>query len=222
MTNPEPIIRLPSLEKEVYRPDYSAHIEIVAKVVYFEIAKAASSTIRSVLGTTTSIRSLGPERFFELVDSSEAFIFSFVRNPYARLVSCYKDKFAPCPVSFKRGCMKDAHRYFGRELRSLPPNEPLPLPMFVEMACATNESGTDGHWLLMDRMIPKRTVQCHFIGRVESIETDLLVVEGHLGRRFPMQHLNKTDSSPSILTPDLKRKIFHAYRADFDRFGYLP
>jgi hypothetical protein len=98
---------------------------------------------------------MGPKAFFELIDSPNSFVFSFVRNPNSRLVSCYADKFAQYPVTYRRGSMKDAHRCFSRELKRLPFDEPLPFPMFVDMACATNRTGTDGHWLLMDRMVPK-------------------------------------------------------------------
>lgn len=222
MRDPEPVARLRSLEQEIYRPDYCTHIVLDVAIVYFEVAKAASSTIHSVLGSPTSIRSIGPKKFFDIVDSPGTFVFSFVRNPYTRLVSCYKDKFARYPVTNRLGCMKDAHRYFGRELRRLPSDEPLPLPMFVELACATNKTGTDGHWLMMDRMIPKDSVRCHFIGRVERINEDLGVIEERVGRRLPQKHLNKTNSNASVLTPELRQKVYNAYRGDFERFEYSP
>ena len=81
-----------------------------------------------------------------MVDDASHFVFTFVRNPYSRLVSCYRDKFQRHTLTARNGCMKDAHRFFGSRLRKLDQTQPLPFCWFVEMACATNRSGTDGHW----------------------------------------------------------------------------
>lgn len=213
------VSRYHRLQASVFRPGYSFHCNLQKKFVYIEIPKAASRTLLALVGKTQSIRDLGLDRFFELVDDEETMVFTFVRNPFDRLASCYRDKFARRPICALGNYRKDLRRHFGLLLRGLRQDEPLPFEQFVELACATCECGTDGHWLQMNRLVPTLDVAPNFIGHVETLYTDLQTFRGHVDIDTAIPRLNATRQT-NPWTSALRQAVGHAYRPDFLRFGY--
>ena len=116
--------------------------------------------------------------------------------------------------------------YFGRRLLRLDWSKPLPFEMFVDMATATNRSPIgEQHWLMMDKLLPRSAMSIDYVGRVESLEADLKPVLERLGRSAAtIPRLNasrgRRGSHGDWISEDLRKKIFAAYRGDFERFGY--
>ncbi len=68
---------------------HAAWVSEKYRTIYFLINKCASSSIKEVLLSKSSFRRI---RVKKLKNSENYFKFTFVRNPYDRIVSAYKDK----------------------------------------------------------------------------------------------------------------------------------
>ncbi len=165
---------------------------------------------------------VGPHRFFSVADDPETLIFTFVRNPYARIVSCFRDKVERHPLCSRGGFNRDIRAFFGQRLNVLDLGSSLSFEWFVEMACATSRDASNGHWLTMNRLLPEHDVVCTFIGRVESFDSDIQTVCAQLHMAPPTRKVNATGKVrvSDWLTPSIRDAIRSAFREDFDRFGY--
>ena len=198
INHPQAARRYLALRAETRAPDYRFKILRHDKVVYIETPKAACSTIEAQLAShakrnagypergLSSIREIGVPAFFDLIDDPATFVFTFVRNPYTRLISAYRDKFRH-PIG-RSDYYLDALRYFGLKLLRLDRTEPLPFEWFVDLATGTCRSGSDGHWMLMTSLVPSTSLECSFLGRVERFDEDFRMVLDRIGEpvsRFP-------------------------------------
>lgn len=148
-----------------------------------------------------------------------AFRFTFVRNPYSRLVSAFK-MFSSSPpwartfrtfdefVEFLRWADVDAHRV-DREYRS-------------ELEF-TDTIGNVIHHCSSFHNPKYRLGEMHFVGRLESMESDLMVVARELGvERIELPRLNPTAPGDyrAYYTPRTREIVAAKYRRDLERFGY--
>lgn len=148
-----------------------------------------------------------------------AFRFTFVRNPYSRLVSAFK-MFSGAPnwsrafptfdefVEFIRWVDVDAHRV-DREY-----------PSESEF---TNTIGNVTHHCSSFHNPKYRLDEMHFVGRLEALEADLAVVALELGvERIELPRLNPTapDDYRTYYTPRTREIVAAKYRRDLERFGY--
>jgi hypothetical protein len=236
------VARYQKLRAAVVAPDYTVNVLADRRVIYIDVPKAAGTTIKLMLSESLhgsfpqdplkvhdrsfsgipSIRDVGIRKFFDLVDDPNTFIFTFVRNPYARIVSCYRDKFQPYPIGFAGGCNRDAQKFFQGRLATLDRSKPLPFQWFVEMACATSRDTRNGHWLAMDRLVPKHDVVCRFVGRVEEFSESIEILCDRLGSRPPQRAANAMGPTrlADWISPSARDTVRLAYREDFERFGY--
>lgn len=143
------------------------------------------------------------------------FLFAFVRNPYDRLYSAYKNKVLQLSDEGKRNIFWNHGVKFGMEFAE-----------FVELICEIPDGRIDRHlrsqsWFLTfdDQLIP------HFIGKLEEFETDW----GVLNERFKLGetvHKNSTrvlsldGGYQAQYTPALEEKVFNRYKKDFEQFSY--
>ena len=100
-----------------YEPDQLLFVLPKQMLIYIAVPKAASTRIKRTLARAEGrlSRSLKPSRrskyrgpygprnmtigsFFRLARKPDTLRFSFVRNPYARVVSCWAHKFADKPL----------------------------------------------------------------------------------------------------------------------------
>jgi len=231
-----------------YFPDLLVNVVPRHKLMYVCIPKAASTRIRATLAAVTGhhMRSLDPDRrikyrgpygprsmtvgsFFRLATSPGTLRFSFVRNPYARAVSCWADKFYGKPLMAGDPFVNFYLTHRDEVDADLPvgPDQTLAFSDFVAFAAAMARRRRDIHIQAQDDILSIPGIKLDLIGKVESFRADFARVLDHLGasdavRREAVIPLNESHSDdwPEYYTAELADRIYHAYECDFDRFGY--
>jgi hypothetical protein len=231
-----------------YFPDLLVNVLPNRRLIYISIPKAASTRIRATLAAVTAqhMRSLNPHRrikyrgpygprsmtvssFYQLATAADTLRFSFVRNPYARAVSCWADKFYGKPLIEGDNFVNFYLANRSEVDRSLPAgsDQTLPFRDFVIFATAMASGRRDIHIQTQDDILSMPGINLDLIGRVETFDTDFARVLDHIGasdavRRDAMIPLNEShiDDWSEYYTGDLADRIYRAYECDFDRFGY--
>ena len=170
----------------------------------------------------------GISTFHQLAINPAAFRFSFVRNPYSRLVSTWADKFQNKPLIGGDSFIDQYLMNRGWIDGSLPagPDATLSFPRFVQFA-ATADRRLDAHWHLQDDLLAMPGINLDLIGKVESFGKDFANVLDHAGagvrlRQIADVHFNASQHQPwpSYYTADLADQVYRAYERDFDRLKY--
>jgi hypothetical protein len=227
-----------------------AHIDILPQhhLLYVSIPKCASTTIKAVLSALngkalvlpdelhtrrlTGLRSpsqIGLSAFHQLATNASSLRFAFVRNPYARLVSAWADKFQNKPL-VAGDPFVDLYLERRASVNRLLPygaGQTLPFERFVEFATATADHRVDAHWHLQSDLINIPGIELNFIGRVENFQCEFTTVLDHLGaddrlRRLVDVHFNSSSHRPwqYYYSSHLANRVYRAYERDFDRFEY--
>lgn len=212
------------------------------KLIYVSVPKAASTTIRSVLSALeTSSRPphervlykrrcsgllspslAGLDVFHEMATGADTLRFTFVRNPYARLVSAWSNKFGGKPL--RRGDPYiDLYLDNAPQPRQSRPIQSLSFAAFVHFVRDTIDESLDPHW---DRQVVRTEVpgiKLDLVGRVEAFESDFATVLEHV-RKSTIKLPRLNESGPcdwrSYYSADLKDTVYRIYEQDFDTFAY--
>jgi len=219
-------------------------------VIYIAIPKAASTRIRAILSGIGGrySRKLNPGRWgkrrepertshigfislYRLAKNPGTFCFSFVRNPYARVLSCWSEKFQGKPLV--PGLLPIIDDYLARRAQIDPklphgPDQTLPFESFVTFAeTSAHLDVAEVHLRAQTDHLDAPGIPVEFIGRVESFNDDFAVVLDRLKasdeiRREAVTKANESTHKPWLeyYTPDLAERIYRAYESDFDRFRY--
>jgi hypothetical protein len=163
------------------------------------------------------------------ITNSATLRFSFVRNPYERLVSAWADK-------FQDRYLVAGDSFIGEYLvhrktidSSLPHCEHRTLTFadFVTYATATASLRVDAHWSLQDDILNMPGLALDFVGRVETFTRDIGRVLDHVrsDQRLRQAAVIPLRASPHHSWPlyysqNLADRVYRAYESDFDRFGY--
>ncbi len=230
-----------------YAPN--AHVDALPdhKLIYVSVPKSASTSIKMTLSRLIgrhpspdqvhqrrysglpSPFEIGPAKFLRLVTDPAALRFTFVRNPYHRLLSAWADKFQGRPL--RPGNAFIDQYLAGRA--SIDPRLPgenadeLSFADFVTYATATAATRLDAHWQVQDDILDVPGLIYDVIGRVETFNKDIMHVLEHVNAdaalrrnaRIPVR-ASAHRSWQDYYTPDLTRRVRRAYERDFDRFGY--
>jgi hypothetical protein len=180
-------------------------------------------------------RTIGIRDFHRLASDPKTLRFTFVRNPYDRLVSCWANKFLDKPL-VKRKLFTEGEFSVERYLAAkkdidaaLPegPGQTLSFPDFVTYATSIAERGVDYHMQRQSDLLRVPGVPVDFTGKVENFSNDIVRVLDHVGasdelRKRVAVPLNKSQRSRAqeYYTPELAARVFRAYEADFDLLGY--
>jgi hypothetical protein len=236
------------LHADGYKPN--AHIDVLVqhRLIYIAVPKCATTTVKTVLSAlngTAAVARTHPHRrrhsglksprltglstFYRLATSPATLRFSFVRNPYARLVSAWADKFSDKPL-VPGDSFVDQYLALRSSIDARLPQGPdatLSFPQFVEFAVATSPSRVDAHWQLQDDLLTMPGIRIDFVGKVESFRRDLTRVLDHasadrrlhdtLGTRM---NATRHRPWPDYYSPALAARVYRAYEADFSRFEY--
>lgn len=230
--------------------DPNAHIDAIfqQKLIYVCVPKCASTSIKMILSRVIgrSVASfdqlhkrkysglqspfqIGVSAFHGLAMDPASLRFSFVRNPYDRLVSAWADKFQGRHLVAGDSFIDE---YLARRKAidsSLPHGEHrmLTFAEFVTYATATASLRVDAHWQLQDDILNMPGIALDFIGRIETFAQDILRVLDHVRADQSLQraagiplHASPHQSWPLYYTQSLADCVYGAYERDFDRFGY--
>ncbi|KAG7241978.1 hypothetical protein INR49_024734, partial [Caranx melampygus] len=165
--------------------------------------------------------------------------FMFVRDPFVRLISAYRDKFLRSNEYFYQNFGRNILHRYGNQAN--PPQtvaEAFGLgvrPSFYNFIqylldpLTERRQPFEPHWRQMHRLCHPCHIQYDFIGHQETLQEDaehlLRTLELQNDIRFPPSYENMT-STGSVLdwfrTVPLedRRKLFKLYEADFRLFGY--
>lgn len=158
------------------------------------------------------------------------FKFTFVRNPFTRLLSAWRNKFDPTAGRINEVWL-DYARGIRRELGSADTDGPGPLSFrdFIRFAALQSVEEMPLHWAPQTRITGIDRFPYDFIGRVENMADGFEMVRTRVGFDFDFpsrQDLwfhppsNADHRLSRAYTPELVALVAETFRADFDAFGY--
>lgn len=181
-------------------------ISIAHKYIYFETPKCGSSTLKNILPDKKIIGHVDPYTL------GKFFKFSFVRNPWSRMVSLYYNFF----VEEKAVPKVAANRY--RILLDLFGKDKMSFREFIE----SFPNCSNHHW--EQSYVFFEGIDMDFIGKFENFSEDVGKVYSKLGFEPPViPHINKTKHKPytEYYEPDLVDIVAKEFAGDIERFGYV-
>ena len=172
--------------KNLYRGDKRVGIWRQQKLLYIRIPKSGNSSIMAALGGAKKARMSAPE-ILRLDDSWTA--FSFVRNPWSRLVSAFIQKAGDSPTSAR---VVDGI-YQGFIDQGIPIRANMRFEEFSEVVCDIPDKKTDKHLCSQSSfLIYKKKPIVPFIGKIERMAEDWSRLLQQTGLDDELPHINRT------------------------------
>jgi len=146
------------------------------------------------------------------------FKFTFVRNPWDRLVSCYVSKLVQGGTGLKMG------KYGDVSLR-----RDMTFKEFAEAVSRIPDEVANHHFRSQHVTVcddgPERTVLADFVGRFERLNEDFRRVSERIGLEAGLAHVGGSRSRNlhsyrDFYDDKLARMVGERYREDADLFGY--
>jgi hypothetical protein len=177
-------------------------------------AQSGQDDLRSIFSQTPAWLREDQMRGFE-----QLFKFTFVRNPYSRVLSAYLDKI-----------VKDIEP--GRRKKmGMPASGGI--PSFKDFVEWLGRSGLhkDIHWAPQSSILVIPVHKFDFIGRIENLEEDFRMVTGRLDTEQHMRSNSNfqtrsphatgaSDKESEYYSEELRRIVAGLYKDDFEAFGY--
>lgn len=237
---------------------YGSFVSLRYRYVYVETPKVACSTIKSVIHAVEelppiricdatfyetrrdmaihvrhrfalpSLMSLPTKQAAEILSDPSFFKFSFVRNPYSRLYSAWKDKVRLVQPGYEGVAKRIAHQC-GREENTVS----VEFSDFIKFIGNENprtcdHKTCDPHWSLQCSMLLTSAIPYNLIGRFENFSDDFSKFLCHLKRNgadldpdtIPWQNASRGGRWREAFTEADARCAFLFAREDFEAFGY--
>ena len=206
------------------------------KLAYLVTSKVACTSIKTVIGKAYAISSDSTmgihaahlwNRKVDFLDTpqEEYFKFSFVRNPFDRLVSCYRDR---VEVDLRKFDF-DSDPYFESEYGlnyRYKIRAGMPFEEFIKTVITIPHHLADRHFKsLYATLYCDQKCKVDFVGKYETLQEDW----AHLAQRFDfdpqLPELNRSAARHAkkyweYYTPELVELVYAYYRDDIDHFGY--
>jgi len=204
------------------------------KAVYFFIPKVACSSIKMELGramgliaarkyTDDELHRVGypTTQRWKLKKYRHYFKFTFVRNPWDRLVSCYSNKIKPTPEinneNFKDGVFREFDRYGVFRAG-------MTFENFAEAVCSIEDGDAQDHFrsqhtFLYDGDQPL----IDFVGRFENLAGDFALVQKKIGLPGTMLEQRMSSNRKSYrdyYNPKTRQLVEKRFARDIDLFKY--
>ena len=178
------------------------------KAIYVRNPKCASNSIQKYLTDAGGADARKRQEYpLPILVNSRYFVFSFVRNPWERLLSAWLSK-------IREGS------FLGLADHEL---------TFVELVSCLENLRADGKFDSVNMHLrPQTTIlsiaELDFVGRVESLEQDLHRLSDDLGiARVPLLRLHAFRAdlvSQELYTPELVDRVARLYAEDITAYGY--
>jgi hypothetical protein len=210
------------------------------RFLYATNPKAANSTIRRLLWRHRGVEVTAPDLQRVLHGSSGPYVtlpdlafderksvltepgvyrFSFVRNPYSRLRSAFRQKI------LQPALHESAAPYLANIAWS-EPRQPT-FAEFVRLVVDQSDARMNIHWKPQHLCLGQGVVDFDFIGRVERFEDDIRTVLDRIGAdkglyqpKASVNRLPPSQAPETAYTDEMAAAVFARYRRDFDQFGY--
>ncbi len=208
------------------------------KSIYFFLPKTGSTSVKSNLAKLLEMENTeelphgihNPKTFpFPFVKQNELdstykeyFKFTIVRNPWSRLVSCYRDKIRPAEYN-KNGIINGvaiplincSDKFYGG----------MSFGSFVDVVCSISDATANNHFRsqLFQLTNSEGELLVNYIGKLESLNESLNEITqktGIPGNEMP--HFHKTSSKPYLeyYNNELVEKVKQRFKEDIDFFEY--
>ena len=204
--------------------------------VYIEVPKVACSSIKialaSLLGIDLAVTDGNPHRAQFPEPRSQPgpalypglFTFAFVRNPWDRLVSCYRDKIlgeAPDFTAFHptRGVAHCLARFDAFRAG-------MSFDEFVRAVAAISDEEADDHFRSQHTFVTNASgdLAIDYVGRFETLDRDFR----HVCQKLSAPHLSLPFTQAAIVprsyrayyTPVARSLVAERFNEDFSLFGY--
>lgn len=205
------------------------------RAVYIDIAKVASSSIKATLAAVLDLQ--GAEGNPHLIDFPrpplanvdaqrlypDLYTFAFVRNPWDRLVSCYRDKIGGEVADFTSFAESGVAHCLAR-FDAFSAN--MSFDDFVHAVSTIPDDEADEHFRSQADYVcnARGEVAVDFIGRYEQLDQDFALVADKIGLS-PELHLPRLQAAPkvghnSFYTPTTRKLVEQRYCRDIELFGY--
>ncbi len=219
--------------------DYLTHCSRRNKYIYFCTPKVASSKLKTLLQIAES-RSLGlpdPEEYLykensplvgfmkldddleTVFESDKYYRFTFVRNPYTRILSCYLEKIVRS---------KKRNRYLKK--LGLKEDSEVSFKDFLLTLRNPRKLHLNPHWAPQFYFLRPDNIHYHFIGRLEHISEHLPVVIKKIYSNVDLDDVIPEEKRPHATGASDKLKKYYddetitlvkkLYRNDFVYFAY--
>lgn len=166
------------------------------------------------------------EEIAEVLMSPEWFRFSFVRNPYGRLLSAYKSKVVSPQDRRYRWLAREAAQYIGKDTGSVVTFKDFVTYLAV---CRNPRVTDDGHLASQSILMMLELTSYDFIGRFEHLGRDLRIVLERLSApEAAFEAANQITNSTTDVGPSLSEAydeataqlVYGMYRDDFEILEY--
>jgi hypothetical protein len=216
------------------------HISLQHRFVYVEIPKNACSTLKFILRrvelddvtieNTKQIHNrqysplLRPCQLWDvdaLLNSSQFKRFTFVRNPYTRVLSAFLDKIA----GNNRRLKEPLFTILDRDIKEI--SSPISFVDFLRAIRQQSPLEMDHHWRQQSIQAFYPKLSYDFIGRFERLDEDIERLGGVLGidlRKYYYRHAphntNAGERLKEYYDDESIRLVKQIYAEDFDLFEY--
>jgi hypothetical protein len=202
-------------------------------IAYLQVPKAACTSLRAAIcllnhpeldpGEVTSDEWIHETRKLNDIlrpgaaELEKLFRFTFVRHPYARFVSFYRNKVAKpeSPAMAKRFAKQG---FTGG----------MSVEAALDVIEATPVRLLDPHLIPQTDLVYRGgSALVEYIGKVEQLGEHIKVVEKRAGISLNLPHLNRAagagiDRAREFLTEQARARLRRIYSQDFERFAYEP
>ena len=144
----------------------------------------------------------------------ENYAFTFVRNPFDRVVSCYVDKF------LKEKERERAFNYFDGYMLGYLSNIDS-FEDFVKKIVKIPNFLRDRHFKSQWSLISSSKIKINYIGRFENINDDFDHIKNKYSL-YDLPHFNKSNAKDwrSFYTKESAKLVYDAYKDDFVNLDY--
>ena len=196
------------------------------KLVYLNNSKVACSSIKSTfldkdIKDDYSIHNAMKKRKKRLnKNEKNYYIFTFVRNPYERLVSCYESKYHTDRNN--KGEKANEKLWFSNYLFGYIKKD-RGFEAFIDDISKIPNRIADSHFRSQYDLIYGRRnrVKMDFIGHYENIDIEYARIVDEFGL-IELPHFNASGSKDyrTYYTKETAEKVYRRFQKDFDAFGY--
>ena len=187
------------------------------QLIYVRVPKSANSSIRKSIPS-------GVESKVDITRLGKLYpgylSFSFVRNPWARLVSAYTEKIRV------EGTQEE--KFVGGVYKGLLAMDPsfrvgMSFEQFAEITCGFSDQETEKHFKSQCYFLVRNGVVVpDFVGRLESMQEDWarLMEMGKLTDSIGHWNKSRHGHYSEFYNERLKNMVADRYRDDIETFGY--